>query len=190
MNHGTTTFVAAALLALSAHARAQELVRDTPSPPDAANEAPTKKISLGFAAGGEFRELYGIPITAVDVRGTLAPLAARKGMLLPGLFASVLVGATKEGLGVGHVLVGPRFEARSRYFFAGLSAGFGYFWIDRAGGDPMGNFDAAADVFGGPQIPLGHLALALEARFSAELLPGTDATFAYGPGLAVRLRFD
>jgi hypothetical protein len=185
-----------ALLVLAAPSPAAENAPEPPAPalaaePTAAEPAQQKQgFSASLEAGKEWRWLYGIPIDGYDFRATFAPGAVLHRHFLPAVFTSVMLAQTETGLGVNHVVIGGRLEARARYFYVGMSAGLGYFWVNRADGGAMGNADGLLDLFLGPQLPLGdHFALALEGRFSAELLPGQDNTVAYGPGLALRAIF-
>jgi hypothetical protein len=180
-----------AVVALAVPSRAASAARDAPTPvpePATATQEPERQgLSGSLEFGKEWRSLYGIPLTGYDLRGTLGPSNVLHRHLLPAAFASVMVAHTDAGLGVNHVVIGGRVEARSRYFYAGISAGGGYFGLDRADSGSIGNAVGLLDLFLGPQVPFGeHFALALEGRLSLELLPGHDDTLAFGPGLAVR----
>lgn len=183
---------AGVLVLLPAPCVAAEAGPDAPVSMSPSNPQPplNKNVSFGFSAGPELRELYDIPVRGFDLRGMFGPAHAWLRYVRPSAFASVMLGRTEAGLGVGHVVFGGRLEAVSPYFYGGVTFATGYFWVSRASGGSMGNLDGLCDVFAGPQLPIGeHVALTLEARFTVEELPGTDDTVAFGPGAAVGLRF-
>jgi hypothetical protein len=185
----------AAAAGLAEPSPAQEPAPGTPAPvspraPDPNAKPTAKRPAVSVGGGAEFRHLYGIPVAGLDARAALGPADAFERHFWPAAFVGLLVGRTDAGLDVDHLVLGARFEGRAGFVYGGASAALGYFRVSRANGGFMDNAELSCDLFLGPQVPLGgHTALSLEARVTAEILPGTNDALAFGPGVALRLRF-
>jgi hypothetical protein len=192
MKLAVSTLNACAVLTFAAWSHAAQPEPDSAhsAASDGAGSPASRGLSGTLEVGREMRSLFDIPIRGYELRGALGPADALNRHFWPGAFASVLLGDTDSGLSANHAVVGARFEGRARYLYVGASVGAGIFWLARANGGAMTNFEGLLDLFVGPQIPLGeHAAISIQARYSFEVLPGTDDTVAYGPGLALRGRF-
>jgi hypothetical protein len=161
---------------------------DEPITTSAATKPPGISASVEGTLGK--RRLFGIPIDMKELRAALGPSDSFSKPVMPYGFASVMLGKTKAGLSLGHVLFGGRVDFRLSYLHGGITLGAGRFWLARTSEIEMGNLAGLGELFLGPQVPLGsHAALSVDASLAAELLPGHDGTIVYGPGLSLRLRF-